>query len=358
MLLLHLLRWLKQHSEVCFDVLTRSGGPLLPDFEALAPTSVLMREHERRVLPVPERVRREWMLSRLGSKSSGPIYSNTITNGLELEILSQTRRPVITHVHELDAVISLCGEENWNAVNRHTRHFIAASHAVKENLMTQRGVTADRISLVHEFIPMPAMPPRDDMRGRVVREFGLPADALIVVACGPTNWRKAPEMFLLLARAVAARRPDLPIHFVWVGQGLPMEMLRLEHDRRLLSLQARVHFVGERLNTREIFGGSDVFALVSREDPFPLVCLEAASAGTPLVCFNGAGGAVELVEDDAGFVVPYLDVEAMAERTLALLCSTELNRTCGERAAKKARERHDVAIAAPLILDVLQKALA
>jgi glycosyltransferase involved in cell wall biosynthesis len=356
--LLHFLRWLKQHSELRFDVLTRNGGPLLSEFEALAPTSVLRREPERRMLAVPERVRRDWMLSRLGSKSSGPIYANTITNGVELEILSQTRRPVITHVHELEAVISLCGEENWDAVNRHTRHFIAASHAVKQNLVSQRGVNADRVSVVHEFIPILATPPRQDMRERVRHEFGLSADALIVVACGPTNWRKAPELFLLLAGAVAAQRPDLPIHFVWVGLGLPKEMVRLDHDRRRLSLETRVHFVGERLDAREIFGGCDVFALVSREDSFPLVCLEAASAGTPIVCFDGAGGTVELVEDDAGFVVPYLDIEAMAERTLALLCSTDLNRTRGERAAKKVRERHDVTIAAPLIVDVLKKTLS
>jgi hypothetical protein len=100
MLLLHFLRWLKQqHSEMPFDLVSRSGGPLLAEFQALSPTSVLTRDHERRVLPVPERVRRDWMLSRLGAKSHGPIYSNTVTNGAEVDVLSQSRRPVITHVH-------------------------------------------------------------------------------------------------------------------------------------------------------------------------------------------------------------------------------------------------------------------
>lgn len=355
MSLLHLLRWLRQHSDLSFDLVTREGGPLLPDFEAVAPTCVLARQGRTRTLPVPERVRREWMLSRLGAKGSGPIYSNTCTNGIELDVLSRTKRPVITHVHELDAVISLCGEENWAAVKRHTTHFIAASRAVKGNLVSGRGVDPQRVTVVHEFIPISsAMPARDELRRKTRDELALPSDARLVTACGPTNWRKAPDLFLLLARSVIARRPDFPVHFIWVGHALPEELARLRHDVQHMGLEGRVHFVGERLDATAIFGGSDVFALVSREDPFPLVCLEAASLGVPIVCFNDAGGAVELVEADAGFSVPYLDVEAMADRTAALLDSDDLNRRLGEHGATKVRERHDVTIAAPKIRQIIR----
>lgn len=358
MLLLHLLRWLRQHSDLPFEVVTREGGPLLPDFKAVAPTCVLARQGRTRTLPVPERLRREWVLSRLGAKGSGPIYANTCTNGIELDVLSRLQRPVITHVHELDAVITLCGEDNWAAVKRHTRHFIAASRAVKGNLVSRRGIDPQRVTVIHEFIPIPtATAARDELRRKARQELALPADARMVTACGPTNWRKAPDLFLLLARSVIARRPDLPVHFIWVGHALPDELARLRHDVRHMSLNGRVHFVGERVDAPEIFGGSDVFALVSREDPFPLVCLEAASLGVPIVCFNDAGGAVELVEADVGFSVPYLDVEAMADRTVALLDSDDLTRRLGEQGARKVRERHDVTIAAPKILQVIRDAM-
>jgi glycosyltransferase involved in cell wall biosynthesis len=59
------------------------------------------------------------------------------------------------------------------------------------------------------------------------------------------------------------------------------------------------------------FAAFDVFALVSREDPFPVVCLEAASLGKPIVCFNSSDGEKEFVENDCGFVVPDLDIEIM-----------------------------------------------
>src|SRR5262249_48407495 len=80
----------------------------------------------------------------------------------------------------------------------------------------------------------------------------------------------------------------------------------------------------------------------SREDPFPLVCLEAAALGVPVVCFEGAGGIREFVENDAGFVVPYLDVRGAADAIVALARSRELRNRLGARAAEKGRARHDV----------------
>jgi glycosyltransferase involved in cell wall biosynthesis len=53
----------------------------------------------------------------------------------------------------------------------------------------------------------------------------------------------------------------------------------------------------------------DIFALTSREDPYPLVVLEAALLQKPMVCFEKAGGAQDLIETDAGLIVPYLSLK-------------------------------------------------
>ena len=73
-----------------------------------------------------------------------------------------------------------------------------------------------------------------------------------------------------------------------------------------------VHFVGELENPHPLLNACDLFCLPSREDPFPLVMLEAGALGKPMVCFDGAGGAKEFAARGAGIVVPYLDVPAMA----------------------------------------------
>jgi glycosyltransferase involved in cell wall biosynthesis len=56
--------------------------------------------------------------------------------------------------------------------------------------------------------------------------------------------------------------------------------------------------------------------LTSREDPFPLVCIETANLSKPIICFEKASGTTEIVSQGGGFIVPYLDVEAMAEKII------------------------------------------
>ena len=58
-------------------------------------------------------------------------------------------------------------------------------------------------------------------------------------------------------------------------------------------------------------------------------------------------------ETDCGYVVPYLDVEAFADKTATLLESPSLRREMGEQAREKARQRHDISVIAPKILDVI-----
>ena len=120
--------------------------------------------------------------------------------------------------------------------------------------------------------------------------------------------------------------------------------------------RATTLLLGERrrADAAEWFAAFDAFALTSREDSFPLTCLEAASLGVPVLCFAGAGGEPEFVEQDAGFVVPYLDVEAMAERVREMAASKALTQSLGRRAQQKVRERHDVAVAGPKILEIMR----
>ena len=165
----------------------------------------------------------------------------------------------------------------------------------------------------------------------------MPDDAVLIVGGGTASWRKGTDLFIHLARAVCQRRSRA--YFAWIGGGSTWEF---EHDVRVCGLAERIRFTGAVVKPADYLAAADIFVLTSREDPYPLVCLEAAALGKPIVCFEGAGGAPEFVEEDCGFVVPYLDIMEMADRVVSLLDSPDCRLTFGSTARSKVAQRHDI----------------
>ena len=96
-----------------------------------------------------------------------------------------------------------------------------------------------------------------------------------------------------------------------------------------------MHLVGNVQSPFDYYEVLNLVALTSREDPFPVAMLEAASSGLPIVCFDNAGGAPEFVQQDAGIVVPYIDIERMADACVRILGDDELRMRLGASAKRK-----------------------
>jgi glycosyltransferase involved in cell wall biosynthesis len=99
----------------------------------------------------------------------------------------------------------------------------------------------------------------------------------------------------------------------------------------------------------------DVFAMVSREDPFPLVMLEAGSLGVPTVCWADSGGAPEFVETDAGIVVPYLSVDRFANALQELRSDDTRRGRMGARASTKVMDRYTLEQQAPRLREAMDQ---
>jgi glycosyltransferase involved in cell wall biosynthesis len=367
-LLLHLVKWLKANSDLSFDIMLRDGGVLEPDFSAIAPVTNLKagRSAATNWLPrgssrvglrqTAERFYFHRLKKVLLRKDFGLVYANTVINGDILEFFSDLRCQVLCHVHELE----WGNTERFQQVKEYTSHYIAVSEAVQQNLVANHNIPEDKIDTVHEFIPVAVSQDIDleRVRHEVLQKLNIPANAMIVGASGTLEWRKGPDLFVQLARSIRERQPSKPIHFVWIGgESGRLSFGQLMHDVAHAGLEGYVHFVGSQPDPLTYFAACDVFAMISREDPFPLVLLEAASLGKPIVCFDGSGGAKEFVEDDCGYVIPYLDVELMAVRVNELLASKEVRDRFGRRAVEKVLQRHDVTVAAPKILNIINRFL-
>jgi glycosyltransferase involved in cell wall biosynthesis len=197
-------------------------------------------------------------------------------------------------------------------------------------------------------------------RRAVLKELGLPDDARIVLGCGSVEKRKGADLFVQLARNLldpSREQGDEPLPlpwFIWVGRFTETDYRAwLFHDLYHCGLTDRIRFIGPRSDPARYFSAAEVFALTSREDPCPLVSLEAMSFGLPVVAFRDAGGAPEVFRE-SGIAVPYLDVRAMADVIKKLLAEPEWRSQLGDLAKTLSRERFTWPRLAGEFLDILR----
>lgn len=364
-ILLNFLRWLKQqHDDVHFDVGLLRAGPLMADHEAIANTEVLRGEPgfawrvKRRLFgSLPwEATADQAFARRVSERRYDLVYVNTIVPKREILALRGTGVPVVCHVHELDyAMMEWLGEDGLAPLVPCVTHFVAASVAVRDYLVSQWNVAESKVTVIHEFV-VSETEARDspDGRKRVRSSLGLSDNDILVGGCGFPDWRKGTDLFVQVARLVTADPNGRHIHFMWVGADkATSDFRRFAHDMRGSGMDKHISVVENTPQPRDYFSAMDIFALTSREDPFPLVMLEAGAMGLPLVCFEASGGGPEFAEADAGLVAPYLDVAAFANRILSLAADPQARAAIGGAAKRKVAGRYTIHQQAPKLRDLI-----
>jgi len=367
LMLLYFLRWLRANTDLEFAVVLLDGGPLVDDYAEVAPLRVLADLRRSRVSRILERYHlrqfaglyRSVMARRWCApfRATPLVYCNSITSIRILSLLGGHERTVVSHVHELELAISVqTPPADRDRLLHDVDWYVAASDLVKDNLVSNHEVDPDRIVRHYEFIEVEAFVDAVPGHGTDLRAaLAIPADAAVIGAVGVAESRKGPDLFLALAMAFRRRDLGRPVHFVWVGADPAGEGTQwMAHDIDKAGLGDIVHVVGSQAAPAAWFELFDVLTLTSREDPFPLVCLESSLLGTPIVCFDNTGMAEFAGDGECGFVVPYLDVHVMADRVEGLLRDPDLSAAVGARASARVRARHDASYGAPRLYGDLE----
>jgi glycosyltransferase involved in cell wall biosynthesis len=338
-LLLTLIEWLRDHRGVQPKIILRRGGVLAQEFHRLGPVLVV----ESLLQDGPDRLKQEVL--RFCGNSASLVYINTLVPGGVAAILAGLQVPMITHVHEMEhAIQRWCDKDQLATLLRLTTRFVAASPPVAYNLETNHGVAASRMTTIYEFIRCSDDNAASIDKAYLRREMGLRNGGPVIFGCGTTDWRKGPDLFIETAHH-AVKMGLGNAHFYWIGGNTSItEGEDLAAKIRTLGLENTVTFLGEVLEPRRYFPAGDAFLLTSREDPYPLVCLEAADCGVPIICFEGAGGMPDFVGEDAGYRVPFENTQAMAEKLVALFSHAGLQEQLGARAREKVRSQHDITV--------------
>ncbi|MCX6251662.1 MAG: glycosyltransferase [Bacteroidetes bacterium] len=353
-LLLSMLRWFKAHTAIDIRIMCNNGGILLDKFKEITET-IVYSDLENTYQSKKER---ESVILTFCNGIPDLIYGNTVAAGKSYSLLKAFGVPILTHVHELQMSIDHYAGDFIDDVIRNSQFFIAASNAVAENLNNSLKIEQGKIKVIYEYIEDVVVPSITfKAKTALRRKLGLDEKKFLIFGCGVALfWRKGGDLFIDVANKLKNEGLD-NLHFYWIGTfdelekdtpfGTWVDQLQLI---KKWELDKYITFLGRKDNVMEYLRAGDVFLLPSREDPFPLVCLEAAQKGLPVICFRDAGGMPEFVEEDAGFVVPFEDTSAMAERIVTLQNDPELLSRLGNTAKEKVKSRHTISITLPKIL--------
>ena len=285
------------------------------------------------------------------------IYVNTSHCGDLLEHLRQLQCPLITHVREMRATLEALDRKRFKTFRDDTDHFLAASEAVRDDLIEVAHIRPEMIS-----VEAPAMSFDEERLQRaseriqsVESELGLqPGDLLVIGVGTPCEW-KGTDLFIEACQAARKHLPDdRRLVCLWIGGGEK----QADMDRYQVMISEGQHatdirFVGQVDDPFPYYALANAHLLCSREDPNPRVVMEAAALGTYTLSFDENGGAPDFIRTfEAGALVSFLDTVEMGERLAELLKGD----TGPDHAlAERVKSERDVTKSADRIVTVAQR---
>jgi glycosyltransferase involved in cell wall biosynthesis len=110
---------------------------------------------------------------------------------------------------------------------------------------------------------------------------------------------------------------------------------------RELGLEDAVRFLGIRNDVPVVMSGADGYVMSSAWEGMPMVLLEAAAAGLPIVATRVGGNHEVVRHEETGFLVPAGDPEALAQAMLRLMELPEAQRReMGDRGRRHVRANY------------------
>ena len=170
-----------------------------------------------------------------------------------------------------------------------TKHVIAGSQMVKDEIVNLYGYAADKIEIIRNGVPLKKFRFGPELRERSREELNLRPDQIALLFAGSGWERKG----LLFAVEAAALCKDRKMRLLVAGRG----NARLYKTRRLrLWREEPVQFLGEVADMLRVYSAADIFILPTIYDPFSNACLEALACGLPVITTR-SNGFSEIIEN-------------------------------------------------------------
>lgn len=211
---------------------------------------------------------------------------------------------------------------------------------------------------VHCPVPSLAVPDSPAERQTVRAELQSPSDAVVILYAARMEPGKGPDVLLKALASVRASKEWV----CWLagapgnaqGQAYVEDLHRLASQ---LGISEHLRWLGHRTDVPRLLAGADVLCQPNRvPEPFGIAFVEALSAGLPVVS-SALGGALEIVDDSCGRLVPPENGQVLADTLRELIEDAGLRRRLGANGPARAQALCDPQRQIHRLHEVLQESL-
>ncbi|MEH0980699.1 glycosyltransferase [Bacillus mobilis] len=313
LLSLHTIKALKENFNYSVAIISIGTGILIHDFQKYGPVYCLEENY-----PTEEKVK--LLIKKLLLQDYTIAICSTVISGDIVALLAKHNIKVISLIHELPHLIQqYSAEGKARNIAEFAYKIVFPSQYVYEKFRTITQLDHQKCHILPQglFNHNPYKNNIAKARNELRKKHNLPLDSKIILGVGFADHRKGIDLFSLIAYSV--RKVHRNIHFIWVGR-------TDVHFLNTLSPRYTAHFtlVDPTPDIGLYNAGADLYLLTSREDPFPNVVLEALDTKVPVIGFKNAGGFEDVVTEQTGALVDYLNLPMMLERIYEFIGDEDL----------------------------------
>ena len=220
-------------------------------------------------------------------------YINTVLCPNIANLAHELNIPFVVHFHDLLFIYQQVTYNNLKNMVAGAKLLVGCSKVVCDKLEIMGG---KEIALQYECIDIDRVKVDKIVVQKLRESLGIKS-SFIWVMSGSVEYRKGTDILPVIARKLGKE-----VTLIWLGPGSSGYSFYIEQELKYYGLNNVLLLGAKSEDYYNYLALADGLVLTSREDPFPLIMIEAAALGMPIAAFN-SGGVKEFVKEGMGIVI-------------------------------------------------------
>ncbi len=262
--------------------------------------------------------------------------------------LASCARPVILHtIHGLafHRYQSSLINRLYIAIEKHsakqTDAFISVAQAMTEQAVAAGLAPAEKFTCIYSGMETAhyLTPPGDERKTQLRNDYNIPDDAIVIATVARLFKLKGHKYIIEAARRIA---PDYPnVIWLFIGDGAWRDKLKQQINGAKLEKHFRFTGLVSPQKVGELLHISNILLHCSLREGLARALPQAMLCGIPVISFDVDGAAEVVFNDQTGYLVPPLDIDALVTAQEKLINDANLRRRMGLKGQEKCRKMFD-----------------